>query len=290
MSNGYMQYGGHRYICEFVSVNNWADYQGLVPKINCSFGVSNNYDLDEYKYFSVINCYGYAKILDTEIGTLINPSFFDVMSHLPTLSIILTQEQIAFMENMRNGRDVNIEFFFKALISMGKEKFRQFDRLEESDIVFNTVIPKSKWIDEFLPKWNFYNSVEKILFLDKLNSKQRLREIISGARQSLHNDNYEGVLINCFKALEALPKEIGYEDIKDMFNHLLSDGQDAEKLKYINNIYRATKEFMNLERHDKVIQTEERISLKANKSDAVLAITNTEILINYIIDNIKGVK
>lgn len=289
LSNGYIYYG-NKNICKFVSVNNWADYQLLVPKINCSFEVSNNFGFEEYRYFSVISCYGYAKILDVEIGTLETPSFFNVSFSLPKLSIILTHEQIGYIENMRNGKDINLQFFFKALISMGKEKFCQLDRLAEADIVFNTVIPKSKWLEEFLPKWDFYNSIEKILFLDKLNSKQRLKEIISDARQYLHSDNYEGVLINCYKALEALPKEIGYKDIKDMFSKLQSDGHNSLKLPYVNDIYRATKDFMNLERHDKVTQTEERISLKANKSDAILAITNTEILINYILESIRGTK
>ncbi|GAB6152934.1 hypothetical protein JCM17380_16840 [Desulfosporosinus burensis] len=51
----------------------------------------------------------------------------------------------------------------------------------------------------------------------------------------------------------------------------------------INEIVRATKSYMNLARHDEIRND---VNVKISRNDANLALIYTEVLINYLLDNL----
>jgi len=129
------------------------------------------------------------------------------------------------------------------------------------------MIPKSQWIENFLLKWDFFNSREKIIFLNKLNSKFRIKEIIAEARKSFISNDFQATMAKCYIALEAIPKELGYKDIKNMFNILTTESSNKNKYIKINEIFKTTKDFMHLARHDQEVENYAEY-IKISKNDA----------------------
>lgn len=286
MDNGYIEYGSQM-ICTFISVNNYAVLHGVRNKLYCKFEIKKLFPPEGYKWYSVLNCYGSVKINEEQVGRLISPSFFKLASDVPDFCIELSEKEIYMVEDIRKDRDIDISFDFKILCSFDKRTFFELNNLCELDLKLHTRIPKSKWIEEFLPKWKFYDSNERILFLNNINRKLKVKEIITKARKNFNSNDFEGTLVNCYKALEAIPKELNFKDIKSMFNQLTSEGNDMKKYKHINEIYKSVKDYMHIARHLEVLQESDYQEVVVTKNDARLALIYTEMLIDYLIDNLS---
>jgi len=286
MNNGYVEYGA-RVICTFISVNNYAVLHGVTNKLYCKFEVAKLWPPEDYKWYSALNCYGLVKINEVEIRRLICPSFFKLASNVPEFCIELTEKEISLIEEIRGDRDINISFNLKILCSFDKDSFFELNNLCELDFNLHTSIPKSKWIEEFLQKWQFFNSNERIIFLNNINQKFKVREIITKAKSNFYTSDFEGTLVSCYKALEAIPKEFNFKDIKAMFQELTTKGSQAKKYKHLNELFKSVKNFMHIARHLEDLEDSEFQDIPVTKSDARLALIYTELPIDYLIENMS---
>ncbi|GAB6152937.1 hypothetical protein JCM17380_16870 [Desulfosporosinus burensis] len=208
--NGYLEKLGGQYLCRFSSENCWPELHGTIPIICCTFQVSQRYDIENYMNCFVLNINSRKiSICDLEIGYLIKPNFIDlIQSSVGPLNIHFTREDIELIESARKDGDVQLLLNLEVLIALDKVNRHGFEELFKMNLVLNTSIPKSKWLETFLPAWNYFYSREKIIFLDSLDSKIRVKELIAAARKSFAANDYHGTITRSYIALEAIPKEL----------------------------------------------------------------------------------
>jgi hypothetical protein len=286
LDNGYLEYGSGRYLCNLKSNNNWADNIGKFHRINSIFEVTNNFGYNELKFYSILGCYGNASVCSIDVGNVNSPNFFRLPIDNPMFGIELSDKQIDEIERARNINDVQIDFRFKVLVSFSNESNYKFDNAKELNLMLNTTIPKSKWLEKFLSTWDYYNPAERIINIKKINEAQYVKGYYKKARESFASENYNSTLDDLYKVFEALPKQFNFSDVKSMFSDLMEDKAAGIKFTKINSIYKSLKDFMHLSRHDQTT-LDDYNELVITKEDAYLALTLSEILVCYFLESLK---
>lgn len=282
MDNGRIEYC-NKAICLFSRISESSSKVGIRNKLHCRFEVQKSFHDEGIKGYSVTNCYGTASVNDIEIGRIHHPSYFKLLSMVPEFVIELTDKELLYIELMRGNRDIRVVFTLKVLVSTDIKGSFEANELTEQDFHYFTDIPKSIWLEKFLETWCFFNANERVVPLNKINSKVLLRDFIAKARRNYYMNQYDSTLQTCYLALEALPNSIGFKDVKDMFANLSKLGLDKEKTKCIDGIYREVKAFNHLSRHFKLAEDGEGI-VEISKNDAFLMLTMTELLLSYFLE------
>lgn len=295
MNSGRLEYGGgSRTLCEFSTRSIYADYQGGVPRIYASFSPEKTFPINiegvDYNSFAAINCYGYSMIAGVNVGYIKGPSFFRMLPGDIKFVIDLTKEQVSLIESKRNFGDVEINLELKVLVSFNTDFSYLFNYVLELPLWLSARINKSVWIEEFLPKWEFFSSSETILILPNLSKYPTIRKHLEQARRSCSQNNCDDTLVSCYKALEALPIEYGFKNPKLFFNHL-REVIDTKSIMYgkvekIDALYGSIKGLMHIARHIITDNENSMVDVEINHSDAKIALHCTELIINYLLDNI----
>lgn len=276
------------YILEFLNTGIWPEKIGFTPVLRSKFVIvkyfENNYP-NESKYFLVTNCYGDVRIGDVKVGNLVYPTFFRYPASLPDFIVYLSPEILGIIEERRQSRDVYVSYLLKLLCSFSDDPdSTNIKKVCELDLTLNARIPKSRWLEEFLPTWDFYQSNEVMLQLTSLHNYPNVKAHVADARKAYSLNNYRESLSAIYRAIEALHKSLGYKQFGEMLNTYRSKSTDSKHEK-ISTMFKSLGNFLNLARHDQtelsgVVETKE-----ITRDDAKMGLIYGQMIIEYIINN-----
>lgn len=281
-----LQYGNYG-ILEIENRNCRASRIGNMPILHASFEVTK-YWKENFpsgsEYVMITNCYGEVKICDMIAGKLDYPTFFKCLSHLPEFRVQLTSEIVTLIEEKRGNRDVNVSFELVVLCAFDKNHtFDSMGKICEQRLYLNFNIPKSKWLEEFLPRWDYFNANEVIIPLTLLNDNTSIKKHIADARRSYSFANYRETMVATYRALEALYKGLGYPRFDDMLEKFKGDGDS--KRKQISSMFKQIKAFLHMARHDNTELLGGDETKEFTRDDAKLALTYAQMIIEYVLNN-----
>jgi len=255
--------------------------------LGLKFEVTRYFDLDDKKSLvSVTNCYCDAEIAGVLFSRIDCPLFFDLSSELPEFQIKIPTFKINQVENSRNLGDLQIILHLTVLFTLHESNFFMSGKQYRNEVILSASIPKSQWIEEILPAWNYTLGKEVYLELRNLDKIKQVQDQLSKCRTYFIEGKYEEVLMNGYKLLEALPIYLGYNDVKDMFNKLNEFKPDYIKKKYdsLNEVYRGIKSITHLSRHSQISNAELVVD-HIKRSDSKFFLHSLELLIDYVLED-----
>lgn len=281
------QKGSGRSLAEIAHKSSNAENSGD-HLLSLEFEVTRHFDYDNKNcLISVLNCSGEADIAGVHFNDIICPRFFKVSSTLPKFLIPLSKKRIHNIEKNRNNKAVEIDLKLHVLYSMHDSAFyAEGCRQYVTEFSLYACIEKSNWLEELLPSWEVFQSKESIIEHENLGIYKGIQQHISKCRQLYIEARYDDVLTNGYKLLEAVPKILGFKDVKTMFETLGEHSEVYMKQKYIDldKIYYGLKNLSNLTRHSKVSDSV-IINDHIKKSDAKFYLHSIELLMDYILND-----
>lgn len=273
-----------RALCELINELNYPTIESESRFMYLRFSASR-YFIEQT--ISIHNCYGDAEINGVTLKNINCPNFFRISSS-PEFVIEIPLDKFELIEEKRQNGDISISLNLKVLFSLSSGGFYKNGDMYENNINLFAQIPKSNWIEKYLPTWNYYSITERIINLENINRYADISDLTIKCRKNFIEGRYDDVLREGFTLLEAIPSKIGYNDVKDMFIKLKEIDNEYMKIKYecIEKVYEGIKKFANLSRH---VKTDESQVIQGHigKADASFFLNILEILVNYIFSTIK---